>query len=107
MTTVAETQGSWVDAQDAACSPRRTCESSRLLLGHVGQGGLVDIQVRIHVLDVVVVFQDVEQLERGFGFLARKVRLVLWHMVTSAEAGSGMPAFFRPSRNAFEFLGLG
>src|SRR5688572_13927829 len=58
--------------------PRRSVPGSMprirtWFLSHALQGGLVHVEVRVDVLDVVVILERVQQLDGGLGLLAGQV----------------------------------
>src|SRR4051812_8900882 len=91
--------------------PRRSVPGSmpRILTtsGYAFQGRFVHVEVRVHVLDVVVVLERVQQLEGALGFLAGEVHGVLGDHGDLRRAGLGQAGLLEPVADGLELLGRG
>ena len=101
---VTEAQRPGIDAQDTRRRARASARVSRRSRGRT----VVDVHVRVDVLNVVVVFQRVDQLHGAHRRPCPSgARCSAAPSSTSACAGSGSPAFFEPLADALELLRLG
>src|SRR5256885_14400961 len=85
--------------------PRRSVPGSMprmRTLGDALQRGLVDVQVRVDVLDVVVVLEQPEELERRLRLLAGEVHRVLRDHGHLRRGGRGPPRPCQAAAGALE-----